>query len=120
MVDLDGQEFRFDDGWRMTGSGTWSLSEPGSYKGGNTVGDGSVVHVEVKPSADGMGNDAEEVGQSPSVAPSDPAGAATRTAPPPEKATWDLSVIKSKSGELEFFFLTSDPDVRDKYYLSRG
>ncbi|MFI1222683.1 MULTISPECIES: hypothetical protein [unclassified Streptomyces] len=118
MVDLDGQEFRFDDGWRMTGSGTWSLSEPGSHQGGNTVGDGSVVHVVVKPSVDGIGNDAEET-ESPSSVPSDPASAATRTAPPPEEAAWDLSVIKNKSGKLEFFFLTSDPDVRDKYYLSR-
>ncbi|WP_405668786.1 hypothetical protein [Streptomyces sp. NBC_00055] len=33
VTDLDGQEFRFDDGWRMTGTGIWSLSEPGSHKG---------------------------------------------------------------------------------------
>ncbi|WP_143659974.1 hypothetical protein [Streptomyces sp. WZ.A104] len=118
-VDLDGQEFRFDDGWRMSGSGTWSLSEPGEYKGGNTVGTGSVVHVVVKPSVDSVGGGAAKANESPSSVPSDPASAATRTAPPPTEAAWDLSVVKDKSGKLELFFLTSDPDVRDKYYLSR-
>ncbi|MEV1092863.1 hypothetical protein [Streptomyces microflavus] len=120
VADLDGQEFRFDDGWRMTGSGTWSLSEPGANKGGNTVGDGSVVRVVAKPSAGSIDSSAERAGGSPSAAPPDPAGAATRTAPPPAQAAWDLSVVKDKSGRLELFFLTSDPDVRDTYYLSRG
>lgn len=46
---LDGQEFAFDDGWRMTGTGTWSVQEPGTYHGGNTVGNGSVVRLKAAP-----------------------------------------------------------------------
>ncbi|MFF3934952.1 hypothetical protein [Streptomyces phaeofaciens] len=39
--------------------------------------------------------------------------------PPPEKAVWDIGVSKGEKGELRLFFLTSDPDVRDTYYLTR-
>ncbi|WP_328435219.1 hypothetical protein [Streptomyces sp. NBC_00425] len=134
VADLDGQEFRFDDGWRMTGTGTWTLSEPGRYKGGNTVGDGSVVHVKVKPSTAGSGGSADpsDMGRSGSPSPTGaltmppttsasplPEAAATRTAPPPAEASWDLGVVKDEAGRLRLFFLTSDPDVRDTYYLSR-
>ncbi|MFD5426739.1 hypothetical protein [Streptomyces sp. NPDC127084] len=130
VTDLDGQEFRFDDGWRMTGTGTWKLSGPGKYKGGNTVGDGSVVHVKVKPSAgDSLDQSRTEHSGSPSAgeaaAPPTanasplPTAATTRTAPPPAEASWDLGVVKDKAGRLTLFFLTSDPDVRDTYYLSR-
>ncbi|MFE3327797.1 hypothetical protein [Streptomyces sp. NPDC059176] len=135
VADLDGQEFRFDDGWRMTGTGSWKLSEPGSYKGGNTVGGGSVVHVKAKPSSAGSGESLDPSGTgrygSPSASGAPPtppimsasplpAAAATRTALPPAEASWDLGVVKDKAGRLTLFFLTSDPDVRDTYYLSRG
>lgn len=120
VTDLDGQEFRFDDGWRMTGTGIWSLSEPGSYKGGNTVGNGSVVHVTVNPVAK---RPSKETGAERSglLASSPlPTDAATRTVPPPAEASWDIGVVKDKSGRPALFFLTSDPDVRDTYYLSRS
>ncbi|MEU6994658.1 hypothetical protein ABZ953_28875 [Streptomyces sp. NPDC046465] len=107
---LDGQEFRFDDLWRMTGDGKWSLYAPGQYKAGNTVGDGSVVHLEVKPS--------DESPDASSAPPSDPA-AEERTGDAPAQATWDLGVIRKK-GKLTLFFLTSDPDLRDYYYLQKA
>ncbi|WP_240138186.1 hypothetical protein [Streptomyces sp. MUM 178J] len=115
VLNLDGQEFRFDDEWRMTGSGSWSLSEPGRYKGGNTVGSGYVVHVDVSRRS---AEDTAVGAQAPSPSPL-PTEAAARTSPPPEKASWDLGVTKNKAGELTLFFLTSDPDVRDAYYLSK-
>lgn len=114
VVKLDGQEFDFDDGWRMTGKGTWTLKEPGTYRGGNTVGNGSVVQLSIS----------SEVGAADaSAAPgsgSTEANAASRTASPPEKAVWDLGVMKGEGGEMRLFFLTSDPDVRDTYYLVKG
>ncbi|MEV5972555.1 hypothetical protein [Streptomyces sp. NPDC051921] len=111
---LDGQEFRFDDNWRMTGEGTWELYEPGRYKGGNTVGRGYVVHVTVKSSAPAPSPSAAP----PSAAPPD--SVAARTAPPPAEATWYMGVTKDKAGRPALFFLTSDPDARDTYTLSKG
>ncbi|MFD9503566.1 hypothetical protein [Streptomyces sp. NPDC060035] len=117
--DLDGQEFRFDEGWRMTGSGTWSLSAPGRNKGGNTVGAGFVVRLTVElpgQREEGKGS----VDPSQSASPSRLPTAAARTAAPPAKASWDMGVVKDKGGRLALFFLTSDPDVRDTYYLSKS
>ncbi|MEV6425641.1 hypothetical protein [Streptomyces sp. NPDC051662] len=121
---LDGQEFAFDDGWRMTGTGTWSMQEPGAYRGGNTVGNGSVIRLEAAPAANAAtsvdGADATPpVGTPDTAASPDPMDAASRTAPPPARATWALGVTKEKNGKLRLFFLTSDPDVRDTYYLTK-
>ncbi|MFE0642724.1 hypothetical protein ACFW2Y_14075 [Streptomyces sp. NPDC058877] len=119
-TDLDGQEFRFDDNWRMTGQGTWELYEPGRYKGGNMVGRGYVVHVTVKSAARApspSSSPADASGLGPSATPSD---ASARTALPPAEATWYMGVTKGKSGRPALFFLTSDPDARDTYTLSKG
>lgn len=118
-VNLDGQEFRFDDAWRMTGTGTWRLLGPDTYRGGNFVGNGSVIHLEVHANADSTEEKASAGGPSPTDL-ADPGDVASRTERPPEKAAWDLGVTKGKSGELLLFFLTSDPDVRDTYYLTKG
>ncbi|WP_327269608.1 hypothetical protein OG233_21860 [Streptomyces sp. NBC_01218] len=121
---LDGQEFAFDDGWRMTGTGTWSVQEPGTYHGGNTVGNGSVVRLKAAPlagtapSTDGAVT-TPPVGTPDAAVSRDPVDAASRTAPPPDHATWALGVTEEKEGELRLFFLTSDPDVRDTYYLTK-
>ncbi|MEU8624310.1 hypothetical protein [Streptomyces sp. NPDC048669] len=116
---LDGQEFEFDDSWRMSGPGSWRLLNPGAYRGGNTVGNGSVIQLRASPDAGARkGNSATE---SPvAEAELDPDDAASRTQPPPEKAVWYIGVTRGKKGELQLFFLTSDPDVRDTYYLAKG
>ncbi|GAA3996755.1 hypothetical protein OG252_35625 [Streptomyces sp. NBC_01352] len=121
-VKLDGQEFDFDDAWRMTGTGTWRLQRPGTYRGGNTVGDGSVIHLEVNTAdgAEGSRTSAGTTSQAPLASGTPNARvAASRTEPPPARSTWDLGVTKGKQGELLLFFLTSDPDVRDTYYLTK-
>ena len=48
-----------------------------------------------------------------------PTVAAFRTELPPDRATWDIGVTKGQKGELLLVFLTSDPDVRDRYYLTK-
>ena len=118
-VRLDGQEFAFDDAWRMTGSGTWRLLGPGAYRGGNTVGNGSVIHVEASPRTGRREEAKPTASASGPSGPVDPADVTSRTEPPPEKAVWDIGVSKGEKGELRLFFLTSDPDVRDTYYLTR-
>ncbi|MFG2914269.1 hypothetical protein ACGF0D_15425 [Kitasatospora sp. NPDC048298] len=118
---LDGQEFRFDDNWRMTGSGSWELYEPGRYKGGNTVGRGFVVHLAVtsepgQATADGATPTEPAAPASTGV---DEREAARRTAPAPALGTWDMGVTRDREGRTILYFLTSDPDNRDTYSLSR-
>ncbi|MEU2246475.1 hypothetical protein [Streptomyces sp. NPDC019224] len=115
---LDGQEFAFDDAWRMSGPGSWRLLKPGAYRGGNTVGDGWVIQVKASSGSRAVKEDpvAEGAGPASEINPDD---VASRTEPPPGKAEWDIGVTRSKKGELRLFFLTSDPDVRDTYYLTR-
>ncbi|WP_411141744.1 hypothetical protein [Streptomyces sp. x-80] len=123
LARLDGQEFAFDDGWRMTATGTWSLSGPGRERFRNLVNDGPVVRVRVRPSPNATPS--SSVTPSPSVEwpppfSPPPTGAAQRTAPAPAEASWDLSVTKGEKGQLALFFLTSDPDLRDTYYLYKS
>lgn len=108
-VRLDGQEFRFDDRWRMTGAGSWELYEPGRYRGGNTVGRGFVVHLVVTPEPGG-----------PAPVGADDRAAADRTAPAPARAGWDMGVTRDRDGRTILYFLTSDPDARDTYSLSKA
>ncbi|WP_143202269.1 hypothetical protein [Streptomyces sp. CB01249] len=115
---LDGQEFAFDDGWRMSGPGSWRLLKPGAYRGGNAVGDGWVIEVKASPA--GLAGEKGPFGQGAGAATElSPDDGASRTEPPPGKAVWDIGVSRSKKGELRLFFLTSDPDIRDTYYLTR-
>ncbi|MFI2607819.1 hypothetical protein [Kitasatospora sp. NPDC018619] len=121
---LDGQEFRFDDNWRMTGQGSWELYEPGRYRGGNTVGRGFVVHLTVTsdPGGAAPGGEAPTEPAAASASPStgvDEREAAGRTAPAPAQGTWDMGVTRDRDGRTILYFLTSDPDNRDTYSLSR-
>ncbi|MFE6055233.1 hypothetical protein ACFQ6N_31170 [Kitasatospora sp. NPDC056446] len=152
-VRLDGQEFRFDDKWRMTGTGSWELLEPGRYQGGNTVGRGFVVHLTVTSepgltapdgtapdgtapdgnapagtgsAGTGSGGAAPEGTAPGTTAPAatastgvDEREAAGRTAPAPALGNWDLGVTRDRQGRTILYFLTSDPDNRDTYSLSR-
>ncbi|MFK0189512.1 hypothetical protein [Kitasatospora sp. NPDC090308] len=115
VVQLDGQEFRFDDNWRMTGSGNWELHEPGHYQGGNTVGRGYVVHLTVTAEPD-RGTPG---GTTPAPTGIPEQEAADRTAPAPALGTWDMGVTRDHEGRTILYFLTSDPDNRDTYSLSR-
>ncbi|MFF1920196.1 hypothetical protein ACFVW8_06415 [Streptomyces sp. NPDC058221] len=118
VENLDGQEFEFDDAWRMSGPGSWRLLKPGAYRGGNTVGNGSVIQIKASPG--GGAGKKDPAAESPEAEKEfTPDDVASRTEPPPEKAVWDIGVTRSKKGKLRLFFLTSDPDVRDTYYLTK-
>ncbi|MFF5131203.1 hypothetical protein ACFY41_30305 [Streptomyces syringium] len=115
VADLDGQEFQFDDNWRMSGTGSWKLLGPGEYSGGESVGGGQAVKVEItrrdrdfthkEPAGGSMGGDTK--------------AAIRRTAKPPPKAEWVLGVAGSHS-KPHLFFLTGDPDKRDTYVLRKS
>lgn len=104
----------------MTGKGVWELYKPGHYQGGNTVGNGYVVRVRVRSTGPVPSPSVTRPGvPTPSPSTSQDAEAADRTEPPPPEATWYMGVTKDKADRPVLFFLTSDPDVRDTYTLSK-
>lgn len=114
VIDLDGQEFQFDDNWRMSGTGSWKLLGRGEYSGGESVGGGQVVKVEIKrrnrdlaqkeTAGEGRRDDVKVAGR--------------RTAKPPATAEWVLGIAGSRA-KPHLFFLTGDPDGRDTYLLRK-
>lgn len=105
---LDGQEFDFDDQWRMSGTGTWELTDrPMGWS------DGQHVSLRVtrrtssawrKP-ADAVAGEAVVGGES--------------RAPAPGSYTWTLELERRKKG-LALYFFFSDPDSRNTYYLEKA
>lgn len=99
---LDGQDFDYDEGWRLSGTGTWRLAD--------TDG-GQVVRLALKTST-GVDERAPEPAdvQAPS--------ADTR---PPTTYDWSLYVDRSKrERELKLFFFYGDPDNGSTYVLTRA
>jgi len=99
---LDGQEWGFDDGWRMTGSGRWRIEKAtGDDADGRRRDE---IHMTITAESFVMRR------ESPPMPDQDP------FAKPPKTYEWVIDVAK-KDGELNLYFLTGDPDVRDYYVL---
>ncbi|MFI5770097.1 hypothetical protein ACIA74_16370 [Streptomyces sp. NPDC051658] len=103
---LDGQDFDFDRQWRMSGTGTWELTDrPMGWSDGQ--------HVSLS------------VTRRTSSAWREPADAADEAAvdgdfrePAPDSYTWTLELERRKKG-LALYFFYSDPDNRNTYYLEK-
>ncbi|MFJ4674907.1 hypothetical protein [Kitasatospora sp. NPDC088783] len=91
---LDGADFDFDDGWRISGAGTWELTD---RAGGQNV----VVTVTTR-----TGVDAREA--SPPV---------EKSVAAPLTYTWRFYVRRDAHRGLELFFFFGDPDVGNLYLL---
>ncbi|MFD5068532.1 hypothetical protein ACFWNC_11465 [Streptomyces sp. NPDC058369] len=99
---LDGQDFDYDEGWRLSGTGTWRLAD--------TDG-GQVVRLALKTST-GVDERAPE-----------PAGVQAPSADtrPPTTYDWSLYVDRSKrEREVKLFFFYGDPDSGNTYVLTRA
>ncbi|MEU3494878.1 hypothetical protein ABZ747_15460 [Kitasatospora cineracea] len=100
LTELDGQDFDFDDGWRLSGTGTWQLTD---RQGGQVVRLALTARTGVER-------------RSPA-----PAAAATASpAPPPAAYAWSLHVGRDRQGGVGLFFFTGDPDAGDAYVLTRA
>ncbi|QKW06552.1 hypothetical protein HUT18_09190 [Streptomyces sp. NA04227] len=101
---LDGQEFDFDEGWRLSGTGTWRLTDrPSGW------GDGQ--HVSLKVTRRTAAETRE---------PEDGEPRASQDGEPAPKAyTWTLEMERGEKG-LRLFFLFGDPDSRSYYVLQRA
>ncbi|WUW19534.1 hypothetical protein OG521_01560 [Streptomyces sp. NBC_01463] len=94
---LDGQDFDFDDGWRLSGRGTWQLTDNG---GGQVVRLALTARTRVES-------------RSPSPATD------TSTPEPPSTYAWSFYVDRDQNDELKLFFFYGDPDIGNTYVMTR-
>lgn len=94
---LDGQDFDFEDGWRLSGTGTWKLTDA---DGGQKVRLALTARTEV-----------ESRFPLPTNEPS--------TSEPPSTYTWYFYVDRDQHDELKLFFFYGDPDAGNAYAMTR-
>ncbi|WP_327436486.1 hypothetical protein OG279_37770 (plasmid) [Streptomyces sp. NBC_01201] len=94
---LDGQDFDFDDGWRLSGKGTWQLTD---NDGGQVVRLALAARTRVES-------------RSPSPATD------TSTPEPPSTYAWSFYVDRDQNDELKLFFFYGDPDIGNTYVMTR-
>lgn len=91
---LDGQDFDYDEGWRLSGAGAWRLAD--------TEG-GQVVRLVLKAPTRVDKRASEADGNQ-----------------PPSAYNWSLYVDRSKrKHELKLFFFYGEPDIGNTYVLTR-
>ncbi|MFJ9447319.1 hypothetical protein ACIRRH_36520 [Kitasatospora sp. NPDC101235] len=91
---LDGHDFDFDQGWRLSGTGTWELTD---RAGGQDV----VVTMTTRTGA-------ETREASPAV---------RGTFAAPLTYTWRFYARRDAHRSLELFFFFGDPDIGNRYLL---
>ncbi|MGC4946475.1 hypothetical protein ACLQ2N_09780 [Streptomyces sp. DT224] len=101
LAKLDGQDFDYDEGWRLSGTGAWQLADTGS---------GQVVRLALKaPTRVDRRAPEAEGNSSPSA-----------DARPPSAYNWTLYVDRSEQRhEVRLFFFCGDPDTGNTYVLTR-
>ncbi|MFC9177038.1 MULTISPECIES: hypothetical protein [Streptomyces] len=94
---LDGQDFDFEDGWRLSGTGTWQLTDDNG---------GQVVRLTLTART---------------RAESRPTATATDTSTPepPSTYAWSFYVDRDQNDDLKLFFFHGDPDIGNTYVMTR-
>lgn len=95
---LDGQDFDFDDGWRVSGTGTWELTDDAG---------GQDIHLT-------MTSRTAFDTRAPAAAADTPV-----STPPPTTYTWNFYVRRDQREALELFFMYGDPDIGNTYVMTR-
>ncbi|WSY97220.1 hypothetical protein OH809_27225 [Streptomyces sp. NBC_00873] len=103
---LDGQEFDFDDQWRMSGTGTWELTD-------RDIGWGDGQHVSLSVTRRTSSAWREVKGAEEGAV-----GSTDLREPTPDAYTWTLELERGDKG-LALYFFFSDPDNRNTYYLEK-
>ncbi|MFF0751820.1 hypothetical protein [Streptomyces sp. NPDC004267] len=94
---LDGQDFDFEDGWRLSGTGTWQLTDDDG---------GQVVRLAMTTRTR-----AERRFPVTVTAPSAPG--------PPSTYSWLFNVDRDQHDGLVLFFTYGDPDIGNRYAMTR-
>ncbi|MEU0848176.1 hypothetical protein ABZ387_09415 [Streptomyces flaveolus] len=103
---LDGQEFDFDDRWRVSGTGRWVLTdEPAGWNDG--------PHVRLT-----LASRTATATRRP--APDEPPGPVDAAGAAPPAYTWTFELRRDGSDALELYFFFGDPDSRSTYVLQRA
>ncbi|WP_053849422.1 hypothetical protein [Streptomyces sp. NRRL B-24085] len=93
---LDGQDFDFEDGWRLSGTGTWQLTDEE---------DGQVVRLALTART--------------RVESRSPTTADTSAPEPPSTYVWSFYVDRDQHDEVKLFFFYGDPDAGNTYAMTR-
>ncbi|MDH6521490.1 hypothetical protein M2163_001520 [Streptomyces sp. SAI-135] len=96
---LDGQDFDFEDGWRLSGTGTWQLTDD---EGGQVVRVALTARTRAETRS------------------STPAAANTSAPEPPSTYTWSFYVDRDQHDELKLFFFYGDTDIGNTYVMTRA
>ncbi|WP_329116504.1 hypothetical protein [Streptomyces sp. NBC_01465] len=104
MALLDGQEFDFDAGWRLSGTGTWRLtSETAGWSGGQHL----ILTLKTRTGS--------------AQRPDDPTSETPLTdrEPAPETYIWTFELRRTEQHALQPYFYFGDPDSRSTYVLTK-
>ncbi|MDX2675893.1 hypothetical protein [Streptomyces soliscabiei] len=94
---LDGQEWDFDDAWRVTGTGTWELTDDA---------EGQELHLAMTTRT--------------TVATRAVTPAPTASPEVPATYTWRFFVDRNPQKKLVLFFFYGDPDAGNSYVMQRA
>ncbi|WP_331749498.1 hypothetical protein [Streptomyces sp. NBC_00046] len=94
---LDGQDFDFEDGWRLSGTGTWQLTDD---DGGQVVRLALTARTRVDGRSSVTATDAS-------------------TPEPPSTYVWSFYVDRDQHDKLKLFFFYGDPDIGNTYMMAR-
>lgn len=95
---LDGQDFDFGDGWRLTGTGTWQLTDD---DGGQVVRLTLTARTRVERRSSVSATDA--------------------SAPePPSAYAWSFYVDRDQHDKVKLFFFYGDPDIGNAFVMTRN
>ncbi|MEV8453180.1 hypothetical protein AB0467_11920 [Streptomyces sp. NPDC052095] len=109
---LDGQDFDFDDGWRLSGRGTWRLADS---SGGQTVRLRLTDRTRVDRRSPETSTDTPDPTASNATA-SDPGTSGPEA---PSTYSWSFYVDRDKHDAPVLFFFYGDPDIGNTYVMER-
>ncbi|MFI8438650.1 hypothetical protein ACIGJO_33960 [Streptomyces sp. NPDC079020] len=102
---LDGKEFDFDDGWRLSGTGLWELTD--KRTGWN---DGQHVRLTLT---------SRTASATRAPDPDEPLDTPGGNGPAPETYTWTFELRRGAGEQLALYFFFGDPDSRSTYVLNK-
>ncbi|MEV7526531.1 hypothetical protein [Streptomyces sp. NPDC091371] len=104
VTNLGGEDWDFDKGWGLSGTGTWQLVKGGS---GETIGGAPAVQISIT-------NVTGQIQRS-------PRGIdewTTEPLAPIAQYTWEFGMERTSEG-LQPYYLAGDPDAPNLYHLKR-
>ncbi|MFD9657306.1 hypothetical protein [Streptomyces mirabilis] len=103
---LDGQEWDFDDRWRLSGTGTWKLTD-------RRTGWNDGQHVQLT-----LASRTAVATRTPE--PNEPLASPANGPQTPKTYTWTFELRRDDKEALKLYFFFGDPDSRSTYVLQRG